>query len=298
MSVSSAVVDVCDFWVDTGRGWLGMQPLLPQLLKFKFSKPPKVREAVEIEIETRRTRLLFLRARQGGEILYEGPVPAEGMITIIPLTPEPIEFQITLEPRHPAGRPQRHESVLEPAPNGPAIERFDAPASVTLGDGIGCGWAAPRAGQVRLAVIQDGAVADHIGTPIGELVVPAPRPGKVLLRLTAEASWGQSTVTRKVTVVAPQLKLILLRPAFQVARPGETVRFEWRTMAAESAWLVPPGAAAPEPLRDKTGGFLDITLGSRVVEFQVIARGYGGAERRVVLRAVPDPIACLETGHE
>lgn len=147
-------------------------------------------------------------------------------------------------------------------------------------------------------MIQDGAIAEHIGTPIGELVVPAPRPGKVLLRLTAEAGWGQSTVTRKVTVVAPQLKLILLRPAFQVARPGETVRFEWRMMAAESAWLVPPGSAVPEPLRDTTGGYLDVTLGSRAVEFQVIARGYGGAERRVVLRAVPDPIACLETGHE
>ena len=65
-------------------------------------------------------------------------------------------------------------------------------------------------------------------------------------------------------------------------------------MAAESAWLIPPGSAAPERLRETDGGFLDIKLGSRPVEYQIVARGYGGAERSVVLRAVPQPFALLE----
>ena len=92
----------------------------------------------------------------------------------------------------------------------------------------------------------------------------------------------------------PQLRLILLRPAVQAACPGETVRFEWRTMGRKRMAGSRRADAAPKPLRDTTGGFLDITLGSRAVEFQMIARGYGGAERRAVLRAVPHPFAWLE----
>jgi hypothetical protein len=256
MSASSMALDAFDWAVDAVRGLVGLPPHPPELLKLAVDELT-VRRPANVQIETRRARMAFLRARQRNEILFEGPAPRDGNVGIISLTPDLVELQVSLEPRHPrAGNGiVRFESVLEPAPNGPAIERFDAPTRVTLGDGIGCGWAAPRAGQVRLAVIQDGAVAEHIGTPIGELVVPAPRPGKVLLRLTAEASWGQSTVTRKVSVVAPQLKLILLRPAFQVGRPGETVRFEWRMMANESAWLIPPAPRRRSRCGTRTAAF-------------------------------------------
>jgi hypothetical protein len=189
----SVVLAACDRAVDALYGLMGWPPPPPELLKLAAGELT-VRRPADVEIETRRTRVAFLRVRQGGEILYEGPAPRDGKIRIVPLTTELVEFYVTLESRNPTARygTLKFESVLEPAPNGPAIERFDTPANVVLGDGIGCGWSAPRAERVRLAVIQDGAVADHIGTPIGELVVPAPRPGKVLLRLTAEASWGQS----------------------------------------------------------------------------------------------------------
>jgi hypothetical protein len=294
MSISSAVVDACDFTVDVWRVWLGMQPLLPQLLHFKFDKPPKVREAVEIEIETRRTRLVLLRARQGGEILHEGPVPGEGKVTIVPLTPEPIEFQITMEPAHPAGRLQRHESVLEPLPNGPAIESFDAPSTVTLGGDIGIGWVAPRSEQTLLAVIQNGGVSESIGPPIGQLVVPAPLPGKVLLRLTAKASWGTSTTTKIVIVAPPRLGLTLLEPAVQVGLPGQTLRFEFKASGADSLWLIGPASDPPVRFPDNDGGRLLVKLGDRPEEFTVVARGYGGAERHVVLRALPNPLALLD----
>jgi hypothetical protein len=293
------VIEAYDWLVNAGRSFVGLPPLEPELLKLAVLGELTVRQNAYLEIETRRARQAFLRARQVDEILYEGAAPLDGKVRIFPLTRGPIELLVSLEPRYPrAGNgPLRFESLLEPAPSGPLIESFNTPAKVTLGDNIACGWVT-RAEQVRLAVIRDGEVTEHIGPPVGELVVPAPRPGRVLLRLTAEASWGQSTVTRNIAVVAPQLKLILQRPAVQVGRPGQSVRFEWRMMAAESAWLVPPGSAAPEQIGDKNGGFLDIKLGWHPVEFQVIARGYGGAERSAVLRAVPDPIAWLETSHE
>ena len=293
MTASSAALDACDGVVDFLRGLFGLPPHPAELLKLEADELT-VRRATHVEIETRRTRLAFLRVRQGDEILFEGPAPRDGKVTIVPLTPDPVELQVSLEPRHPASGTLRFESVLEPAPNGPPIERFDVPATVTLGDDIAFGWSAPCAERVRLAVIRDGEVSDNIGPPIGELSVPAPRPGRVLLRLTAEASWGQSTLTKTVTVAVPRLKLILLRPAVQAGCPGDSVRFEWRMMAAESAWLIPPGSAAPERLRETNGGFLDVKLCSRPVEYQLVARGYGGAERSAVLRAVPQPFALLE----
>ena len=294
MSVFAGAVDTYDWLVDLVRRLFGSAPLPPELLKFAVTNELTVRRAADVVIETRRARQANLRVRQGDEFLFEGPAPRDGKVRIEPLTPDPVELQISLEPRDPLAGTLRFESVLEPAPNGPPIERFDVPATITLGDDIAFGWSAPRAERVRIAVIRDGEVTDHVGSPIGELAVPAPRPGRVLLRLTGEASWGQSTLTKTVTVAAPKLKLILLRPAVQAGSPGESVRFEWRMMAAESAWLIPPGSAAPERLRETEGGFLDIKLGSRPVEYQIVARGYGGAERSVVLRAVPQPFALLE----
>jgi hypothetical protein len=293
MSAFGAALDACDWMVDYWRGLFGQRPLPPELLKLTADELT-VRRATQVDIETRRTRLALLRVRQGDDILFEGPAPRDGKVTIVPLAKNPVELQISLEPRNPQAGTVRFESVLEPAPNGPPVERFDVPASVTLGDDIACGWSAPRAARVRLAVIRDGEITDHIGPPIGELAVPAPKPGRVLLRLTAEASWGESILTKTVTVAVPKLKLILLRPAVQAGCPGDSVRFEWRMMAAESAWLIPPGSAAPERLRETDGGFLDIKLGSRPVEYQIVARGYGGAERSIVLRAVPQPFALLE----
>jgi hypothetical protein len=293
MSMSGAVLDACDWANDFWRGLLGLRPHPQELLKLAADELT-VRRAADVEIETRRARMAFLRARQGNEVLFEGPAPRDGKVTIVPLTPDPVEFQVILEPRHPANSVLRFESVLEPAPNGPPFERIDTPATVTLGNDIACGWAAPRSERVRLAAICDGKVADYIGPPVGELVVPTTRPGRVLLRLTAEASWGQSTLTRVVMVEAPKLKLMLLRPAVQVGCPGDTVRFEWRMIANESAWLIGPPPAPPQRIPDRNGGYLDVTLGWRPVEYQIVAQGYGGAERSVVLRAVPQPYACLE----
>lgn len=300
MSVSGAVADACDWAADTVRMYVfGLPAHSPEILKLAVDELT-VRRAAKVQLEARWTCRAFLRVRQGNEILFEGPVPRNGRVTIIPLTPALVELNVTLESRQPAARygTLRFASVLEPAPNGPPIESFTAPATVTLGGDIGCGWSVPQADRVRLTAIQDGEVVDNIGPPIGQLVVPAPRSGRVLLRLTAETGWGSSTLTRTCTVAPPDLRLILLRPAVQYGYPGQTLRYEWKMTGAESGWLIGPADDAPQRLPDKDGGFLFVKLGLRPAEFQVIARGHGGAERSVLLRALPNPVACLESDYE
>ena len=82
-------------------------------------------------------------------------------------------------------------------------------------------------------------------------------------------------------------------PAVRAGHPGEEVRFEWRTFAADKVWLVPPDGADPQ-LLPHHDGFLSVTLGWQPVEFRLVARGYAGAECSTVLRAEPQPFASLE----
>ena len=142
---------------------------------------------------------------------------------------------------------------------------------------------------------EDGNVADHFGPPSGQILLRPTRPGRLALRLTAESAWGQTTVVRNVEVVVPKLRIALLSPAVRAGYPGTEVVFEFRVSGAESLWLIPPGCIEPQRLPDKDGGFLFVTLGVRPAEFRLIARGYGGVESTVLLRAVPQPFACLES---
>ena len=296
----SAAVDIFDWSVDMLLAAFGWSPLSPLLVYLGFDAPPTVRTLTTLRVEVRRTAFAHAWVEQDGTILFDGPVPREGRIGITPMTPGPIRVRLTQEARDSTARHGSTvtETIFEPLPNGPPVDCFDAPASVALGERIACAWHAPRSERVRLAIIESGEVVDNIGPPTGQLVLPAARPGRVLLRLTAETSWGQTTLTRVTTVVAPELKLILLRPPVQTGCPGDIVRFEFKATAAESLWLIAPDADAPQRLQDKAGGFLVVRLGWRPAEFKVIARGYGGAERSIMLRAVPNPAACLETDQE
>jgi hypothetical protein len=296
MSAAAAAVGVFDWGVDVLRGLFGLAPHPPELLNFAVDQLI-VQRAAYVTLEARRTRQATLQILQVNNILFTGPAPRDGKARFVPLTQDPVELEAVLEPRHPANAIVRFETVLVPEPNGPAIDRFDVPAIITLGDGITCLWDAPRAESVQFAVIQDGAITGHTVSPVGQMVLPAPAlPGTVTLRLTAECGWGQTTLVRTVAVAAPELKLVLLQPAAQCGYPGDRVRFEWKAEAAESLWLFAPGAN-PKRL-DRDGGILDVTIGLQPMEFQVVARRYGGVERSAVLRAIPDPLACLENSHE
>jgi hypothetical protein len=301
MSAASAAVDVYDRAVDTVRLALRLPPLPPAVLKAEFEAPPTVRVPTALKIQYRRAVYAFLRVEQDGAALFEGPVPPDGRVGVMPMTPAPIRVHLGLESRDPMARHGAAiiEFTFEPLPNGPPVERFDAPEHAAFGDHIPCAWSAPRAGRVRLAVIEPDNVADHIGPATGEfLLAPPARPGRVLLRLTAESDWGQTIRTRAVEVPVPPVRLTLVRDPLQYGEPGQSVTFEWRTDGADSVWLIEPEAEAPRKLEDRSGGLISVTLGLEPAEFVVIARGYGGAEESAVLRAVPNAAAGLATGLE
>jgi hypothetical protein len=295
-SALDIVVDAFDWAVDGLRWLVGLPALPPELLKLEFEQPPTVRVPARLRTEMRRTFHAFLRIEQDRDILFEGAPPRNGTIIVTPLTGALIRAHLKQESRHPAAR---HSSIVTeaffaPLPYGPPL-RIDVVSKILFGNPLACGWHAPMAERVRLAAIEDANVADHLGPPSGQILLHPTRPGRLVLQFTAESEWGQTTITRTVEVVVPKLRITLLRLAVQAGHPGQEVWFEWRTFGADSVWLISPACEKPQRLRDTEGGVLAVTLGTRPAEFRLIAKGYGGAETSVLLRAVPQPFACLES---
>jgi hypothetical protein len=294
MTALDLAVDSFDWTIDALRRVLGFPPLPPQLLKLTFDQQPTVRVATRLRLETRRTFHTFLLVEQDGRVLFEGTPPARGGVGVRPLTGGLMRVHVKLESARGAAL---HgctvtEAIVEPLPNGPAVERFDAPSKVRVGEYVACAWHVPAAEWVRLAIIGDDNVTDSPGPSSGQILLNPARPGRMFLRLTAENAWGKTSVSRSVEVVAPKLRITLPRGGVQSGHPGEDVRFEWRATGAASVWLIGPDSDQPQPVGEESCLF--VTLGWRPAEFQLIARGYDGAESSAVLRAVPQPFACLE----
>ena len=295
MSAFAFAVGAFDWTVDGVRAGLGLPPLPPDILILAFERPPVVRVPVELRVQTRRTIHAFLRLQQDQLTLFEGTLPRDGRVGITPLTPGLIRMHLALESRHPMARHGRvvMETLFEPSANGPPLE-IEAPKEALAGKPLICAWHAPAAQRVHIAIIEGSRAIDSIGPPCGQTVVHPTRPGRLMFRITAECEWGRTTVVRTVEITAPKVRIVLLQPAVRAAHPGEEVRFEWKAVGAESVWLIAPGCSAPQ--RVIADGLLFVPLGWQPAEFQLIARGYGGAEKSVTFRAVPQPFACLESG--
>lgn len=238
--------------------------------------------------------LTHVLVEQDRTAIFDGLVSRDSGAGILAQTGETMRIRVTVEGRNPAARNGKlvMESLVDPEPNGPAIERFDVPAKVVFGNPISCAWESATAERVRLAMIEDANVKEFIEGPRGQVLVYPSRPGRLIMRLNAETSWGQRSETRIVRVVPPKLRLWAPSGTERAGHPGEKIGFEWRTENATEVWLISPGCKTPEKV--PASAVLFVIAGWRPAEFQVIARGQGGIERAVTFRAVPQPFAILE----
>jgi hypothetical protein len=293
----SGAVDLVDWIVDAARGLIGLPPRPPVLLVFGFDEQPKVRVLTLLQVQTRRSVMTRVVVEQDRAVIFDGPATREGAVGVLPQTGATMRIRVTIEGRDPAARNGRlvMEASADPEPNGPAIERFDVPAKVVFGDPIAIAWESATAERVRLAMIEDAKVKESIEAPRGQVLVHPSRPGRLIMRLNAETSWGQRSATRIVRVVPPvPPKVRLSTPAGteRAGHPGEEIRFEWRSENATELWLISPGCETPQAVPAE--GVLFVALGRRPAEFVLTARGRDGAEKSVTFRAVPQPFAILE----
>lgn len=291
LNAGTVLIDVL---VDGVRLLFGLPPYPPTLEKLAFDTPLTVRKASRLRIETRRTYSASMRIAQDNQFLFDGSSPRSGQLSITPLTGGVITVHLELC-RHFGGAHNtvEIETVFEPRPAGPDIERFKAPRRITFGDRIAVAWDAPTAERVRIALIEDTHTQEDEYEPVGQVLLRPTRPGRLTLRILAQTPWGETIRTRTVKVVPPRPRLELLRPAKQSGLPGKELTYEWRSTAALSVWLITPERLEPQPVADN--GFLQVKLGSEPAQYVLIARGYRGVERRAALHAIPSPFADLES---
>ena len=172
-------LDVVDWAVDTVREACGLPPLPPQLVKLAFERQPTVRFQHGAADRASARLFAFLRIRQEQQILFEGAPPRDGRVAVTPLSSALIDVHLKLEARHPTARNGCVivETVFEPLANGPSIERFDLPRTISLGENLTCGWHAPAAKRVHLAIIGNGEIAEHIEPASGQIVL-SPKPAR------------------------------------------------------------------------------------------------------------------------
>jgi hypothetical protein len=292
-ALGGVTVDTFDWTIDALRGVCGFPPLPPQLVKLAFDRQPTVRVSTSLHIEARRTMHACVRIEQDGLVLFEGAPPHQGSIGVLPLTSGLMRVHVSLESRHPMARHGSTvtEAIFEPLPNGPKIERFDAPSKVLFGNSIACAWHVPAAERVRLAVIEDGNVDERTGPPSGQMLLKPARPGRLLLRLTAESGWGQTTILRSVKVVPPKLRITLLRPATQSGHPGEKVSFFWEVSGADEGcvWLEARGDRQRVLPQDGVG----VVIGHAAEEMHLIATARGRTRIRR-MAAIPRFLTALD----
>src|ERR1700738_4434549 len=80
------------------RKSLRFDPARPRLLRCAFAEQPAVGVLNTLEVKTRHAESASLRIRQDGEDLFEGDIPPNAEIGIVPLTPAELFVSLTLQP--------------------------------------------------------------------------------------------------------------------------------------------------------------------------------------------------------
>src|SRR5271155_2626497 len=90
----------------SGIGWMPQEarsslrfgPARPRLLRCAFAELPVVGVLNTLQVKTRHASSASLRIRQDCEDLFDGDIPPNAEIGIVPLTPAELVVTLTLEP--------------------------------------------------------------------------------------------------------------------------------------------------------------------------------------------------------
>src|ERR1700722_13858774 len=113
---------------DAGRS-LRSESARPRLLLCAFAEQPVVGVLNTLEVKTRHAASASLRIRQDGEDLFEGDIPPNAEIGIVPLTPAELVVSLTLEPSKIV-----HNFRVRPQVVAPEFSKIDVAQQGFVGD--------------------------------------------------------------------------------------------------------------------------------------------------------------------
>jgi len=258
----------------------------PRVRLCRFARTPRAGKPARLRIRTKHADNVYLRVRQDqGGVLAEGEIPPNAVVTVTPATPEVLRISLTLEARDDV-TPQNvvYETCVRPRASAPAFARLEVPRRVLFGDAVTAVWDAPKAGAVVVHSDDGDGPAERQGAAAGVITLHPQRPGRLVLRFTAQGADGTTTKSRIVRVIAGRPCIEVDRPVICGA-PGSGVSFAWRIRYAREAWIEAPTR------QDREGvalcGGLTVRLGTTAESFRLVAVGHDGRLRSTRLTAVP-----------
>jgi hypothetical protein len=278
----------------TGIGWtpqeagrsLHFQPARPRLLRCAFAGQPMVGVLNMLQVKTRHAASASLRIRQDGEDLFDGDIPPNAEIGIVPSTPSELLVSLTLEP----GRVV-HNFRIRPQLVAPTFSKIDVARQGFVGDSLLVVWDAPSATSVTLQIEDGDERSEHVGTSTGVFILRPTRPGLIVLRLVAQGAFAKTVQTRTVQVTSPGPRIEIEHPV-QSGEPGTAVTFNWRITGAREAYIDAPVRGETYGVALDDGMVVDIEPTAE--EFHLVAIGLDGRRHTERFSTVPRLIACLD----
>lgn len=274
-------------WIaqEAGRS-LRFEPARPRLLLCAFDEQPVVGVLNTLQVKSRHAASASLRIRQDGEDLFDGDIPPNAEIGIVPLTPAELLISLTLEP----GRAV-HNFRVRPQAAAPVFSKIDVARQAFVGDRIPVVWEAQAATSVTLQIEDGDQRAEHAGASAGLFMLRPTQPGPILLRLIAQGPFATTVETRTVQVTVPAPRIVIDAPV-QSGEPGSTVTFRWRITGAREAFI--EAAARDETYGVALDGGMAVEIEPVAEKFHLVAIGVDGSRRTESISTIPRLIACLD----
>lgn len=269
----------------SGTGW-GLEPARPRLLRCAFAEQPVVGVLNTLQVKTRHAASASLRIRQDNEELFDGEIPPNAEIGIVPLTAAELFLSLTLEPSRVV-----HNFRVQPRVAAPVFSKIDVAQKGFVGDSFPVVWEALSATSVTLQIEDGDERAEHAGTSTGVFMLRPTRTGLILLRLVAQGPFAETVETRTIQVTAPVPRIEIDAPV-QSGEPGTAVTFHWRISGAREAFI-------DAPMRGETYGVaLDggmvVEIEPAAEEFHLVAVGLDGRRQTERFSTIPRLIGCLD----
>jgi hypothetical protein len=268
------------------RRSLRFDPARPRLLRCAFAEPPVVGVLNTLQVKTRHAASASLRIRQDGEDLFEGDIPPNAEIGIVPLTPAELVVSLTLEP----GRVV-HNFRVRPRVVAPVFSKLDVARQGFVGDSLPVVWEAQAGTSVTLQIEDGDERSEHAGSSAGVFMLRPTRQGLILLRLVAQGPFATTVETRTVQVTIP-VPRIEIEPPVQWGNPGVAVTFHWRISGAREAFIDAPMRGESYGVALDGGMVVDIEPTAE--EFHLVAIGLDGSRRTERFSTIPRLIGCLD----
>jgi hypothetical protein len=270
---------------EAGRNW-GFEPARPRLLRCAFAEQPAVGVLNTLEVKSRGAQSASLRIRQDGELLFDGEIPPNAEIGIVPLTPAELFLSLTLEPSSVV-----HNFRVRPKTVAPVFSKIDVARQCLVGDSVAVVWEASDAASVTLHIEDGDERVEHTGTSAGVFRLHPARPGPILLRFVAQGAFATSVETRTVQVTTPVPRIEIERPV-QWGNPGTAVTFHWRITGAREAFVEAPSRAETHGVALDGGMVVDIETAEE--EFHLVAIGSDGRRHTESFSTIPRVIGSLD----